>query len=102
MASVADLAEEKHLRELAASDVLDAGTKLAEEGTVSLGKFGPLEVAASVEEGAETYEVQLLGGEELRWSCTCPQGQSGSFCKHCVAVARETWLRSPARRTGND
>ena len=100
MASVADLAEEKHLRELASGDTLGAGTKLAEGGAVSLGKVGPQEVAASVEDGAETYEIRLLGGEELRWSCTCRQGQSGSFCKHCVAVARETWLRSPARRTG--
>jgi len=99
--SVADLVEAERLRELAASDALDAGTKLAEEGAVGLDRFGPLDVAASVEEGAEACEVELLGGEEPRWSCTCPEGQRGSFCRHCVAVARETWRRSPARRTGN-
>ena len=102
MPSVADLVEEQRLRGLAASDTLDASTKLAEEGAVAFNRFGPLEVAAGVDEGAETYQVELLGGEELRWSCTCPEGQRGSFCRHCVAVARETWRRSPARRAGKD
>ena len=99
MASVADLVEERPLRELAANEVLDAGTRLADTGAVRLSEFGPLGVKASVEEDAEAYEVELRGGESLHWSCMCPEGQRGSFCKHCVAVARETWRRSPARRT---
>ncbi len=33
--------------------------------------------------GSETYRVRLTGSS---WSCDCPVGVSGAFCKHCVAV----------------
>jgi len=25
----------------------------------------------------------------VAWSCNCPVGEEGTFCKHCVAVALE-------------
>lgn len=42
--------------------------------------------------GTHKYEVTLWverGG--LAHSCTCPLGDEGEFCKHCVAVGLE-WL----------
>ena len=35
------------------------------------------------------YEVELRSTGEPGWSCTCPVGEDGTFCKHCVAVALE-------------
>lgn len=39
--------------------------------------------------GTLPYCVRLWVGEKNRpaYSCTCPQGDDGKFCKHCAAVA---------------
>lgn len=55
-------------------------------------RVGPLRasggrVGATVQ-GTEAYTVELRAkGEKLGFSCSCPIGQEGGFCKHCVAVA---------------
>jgi uncharacterized Zn finger protein len=37
--------------------------------------------------GTQRYQVTLTaGGEHLAGTCTCPHGQEGFFCKHCVAT----------------
>ena len=37
--------------------------------------------------GSASYSVKLwTEGVELAYSCTCPRGDDGGFCKHCVAV----------------
>jgi uncharacterized Zn finger protein len=37
--------------------------------------------------GSATYSVRLWDENgELAYSCTCPRGDDGEFCKHCVAV----------------
>ncbi|RPI01464.1 MAG: hypothetical protein EHM71_16390, partial [Zetaproteobacteria bacterium] len=42
--------------------------------------------------GTRTYRVALWAEDgALEYSCTCPVGQDGDFCKHCVAVGL-TWL----------
>ena len=42
--------------------------------------------------GTREYRVKLWAhGETLGFSCTCPVGDDGSFCKHCVAVGL-AWL----------
>jgi len=42
--------------------------------------------------GARPYRVNLWAERsELDYSCTCPMGSDGAFCKHCVAVAL-AWL----------
>lgn len=42
--------------------------------------------------GTHTYTVTLREDDgELDYSCTCPMGDDGSFCKHCVAVGL-SWL----------
>lgn len=37
--------------------------------------------------GSEPYSVELWQeGEQLAYDCSCPRGEDGDFCKHCVAV----------------
>jgi SWIM zinc finger len=38
------------------------------------------------------------GNRRVAWSCTCPVGKSGYFCKHCVAVALEVSDHEPEQR----
>lgn len=60
------------------------------------GRVGPLRASAgrlgATVQGSEDYLVELRAeGEKLRFSCSCPIGREGTFCKHCVAVAL-AWL----------
>src|SRR5215472_965816 len=56
-------------------------------GAVEDLEIGSTEITATVY-GNSAYQVAVaFGGERLRGGCTCPQGQEGAFCKHCVAVA---------------
>lgn len=42
--------------------------------------------------GSEEYRVALrAAGRTLEWSCTCPLGAGGEFCKHAVATGL-AWL----------
>lgn len=42
--------------------------------------------------GTRPYQVKLrVEKENLEYSCTCPVGADGEFCKHCVAVGL-AWL----------
>jgi uncharacterized Zn finger protein len=53
-------------------------------------------IAARVE-GTQLYRVKLwLDGQDLDYSCTCPVGADGEFCKHCVAVGL-AWLEGSRR-----
>ncbi len=46
--------------------------------------------------GTRKYQVQLWEEEgELNYDCSCPVGQDGGFCKHCVAVALAYLERDP-------
>lgn len=48
-------------------------------------------VSARVE-GSDTYQVELWDDDgDLDYECSCPQGDDGNFCKHCVAVGL-AWL----------
>jgi uncharacterized Zn finger protein len=52
--------------------------------------------------GARPYQVKLWPkGGEVRHSCTCPIGQDGALCKHCVAAGL-AWLDQggPDRASG--
>jgi uncharacterized Zn finger protein len=49
--------------------------------------------------GSDEYRVVLRPeGRALDWSCTCPLGEDGEFCKHAVAAGL-AWLD---RRNGGD
>lgn len=41
--------------------------------------------------GTHLYHVELRGGDELHYECSCPVGADGLFCKHCVAAGL-AWL----------
>ncbi len=57
----------------------------------------------AVVRGNQDYTVTLAADEGvLDYSCDCPVGSDGAFCKHCVAAAL-TWLKRaavPARSSG--
>ncbi|MEX2150637.1 MAG: DUF6880 family protein [Steroidobacteraceae bacterium] len=47
--------------------------------------------------GSEEYRVVLrLDRADLAWSCTCPLGEEGTFCKHAVATGL-AWLEGPGQ-----
>jgi uncharacterized Zn finger protein len=57
------------------------------EGRVEVQPASSNVVRATVR-GSIPYEVELSEHRgNLRWSCSCPMGDDGVFCKHCVAVA---------------
>ena len=69
-----------------------AGSRSFERGLGYLGAVADLEIGSSEATatvyGNSAYQVVVaFGDERLRGGCTCPQGQEGSFCKHCAAVA---------------
>lgn len=46
--------------------------------------------------GSSTYEVSIwVSGVSLGYSCSCPQGVEGEFCKHCVAVTLSWVSQNP-------
>jgi uncharacterized Zn finger protein len=50
--------------------------------------------------GTYEYRVKLRAdGGELRYSCTCPLGVDGIFCKHCVAAGL-AWIEGSSDRQG--
>jgi uncharacterized Zn finger protein len=50
-------------------------------------------------QGTQPYRVKLwIEKGDLEYSCTCPVGADGEFCKHCVAVGL-TWLESSELKT---
>jgi uncharacterized Zn finger protein len=66
-------------------------------GYLEAGRVGPLRASAgrigATVQGSEDYLVELrVKGGKLRFSCSCPVGREGAFCKHCVAVAL-AWQR---------
>jgi uncharacterized Zn finger protein len=77
---------------LASAPSYERGLAYLEAGRVGALRASAGRVGATVQ-GSEDYLVELrANGEKLRFSCSCPIGREGAFCKHCVAVGL-TWLR---------
>ncbi|MFC4065175.1 SWIM zinc finger family protein [Actinoplanes subglobosus] len=79
-----------------------AGPKSYERGVAYVDAVGVVDelpdgVVATVE-GSESYVVRLSGKRSLRGECTCPWGDDGNFCKHCVAVGLSLLAAQPVRR----
>lgn len=51
--------------------------------------------------GMHEYRVRLWAEGGLHYSCNCPLGVDGEFCKHCVAVGLEFLYGGRAEDTGN-
>jgi uncharacterized Zn finger protein len=75
------------LRRLAGAGPYERGEEYAIEGRVERLTVGENTAAATVM-GAAPYRVTLRrdAAGALAGSCTCPVGEQGAFCKHCVAV----------------
>lgn len=74
------------VRHLGGPRFFERGATYAASGRVKKLRVGDEEVTATVQ-GQRTYRVRLwieIGGPAH--SCTCPVGEDGLFCKHCVAV----------------
>lgn len=71
------------------------GVAYQHQGRVELEARSADVVAATVR-GSMPYRVELSREPKVFWSCTCPVGEDGDFCKHCVAVAIEVASDEPA------
>lgn len=72
---------------LAGARSFERGEEYVQWGAVGRLRMGAESVAATVQ-GRDAYNVRLMvEGETLAYSCSCPVGADGAFCKHCVAVA---------------
>jgi uncharacterized Zn finger protein len=75
---------------------LERGADYAAAGRVhGLRHDGELVVAEVT--GRRGYRVRLWAEDgEVAHACTCPVGEEGLFCKHCVAVAL-AWIADGSR-----
>lgn len=72
---------------VADSRSLQHGHRYANDRSVQQLKTTPAKITAVVY-GSDVYQVRLgVRKGQLSYSCSCPVGREGSFCKHCVAVA---------------
>ncbi|MEZ4297233.1 MAG: SWIM zinc finger family protein [Polyangiaceae bacterium] len=50
-----------------------------------------------VVEGESPYAIRIwVKDQSLAYTCSCPQGEEGNFCKHCVALSL-AWLAEAAK-----
>lgn len=55
-----------------------------------------------VVEGETAYAVRVwVKDSGLAYSCSCPRGEEGEFCKHCVALSL-SWLARAAHEKEED
>lgn len=83
------LAVSRHvIRQLAGPRSFERGELYAQQGRVKKLTLADASARATVH-GTGKYRVDLAIREDgdLAWSCSCPVGADGGFCKHCVAVA---------------
>lgn len=96
MANFKEIITTKNLRTLAGNRSYMRGEEYHDEGAVGPVSEKSGAISARVH-GSRTYDVRLKiiagkkGTESLDYSCTCPVGRDGDFCKHCVALGL-TWL----------
>ncbi len=91
--TLATLLTRKAVHRLADPGSLERGADYAARGRVrGLKDDGELVIAEVT--GTRPYRVRLwIEDGELAHACTCPVGEDGRFCKHCVAVGL-TWVNS--------
>ncbi len=99
MATLAGVLTRRALVELAGERYFERGEQYHREGLARVFAEHDGTVTARVA-GTHEYRVKLWDeGGELRYSCTCPLGMDGEFCKHCVAAGL-AWL-GQARGSGD-
>jgi hypothetical protein len=88
---LADHLSSAKLKKLAGSAVFARGEEYFNSAAVSRMKMADDVLSARVT-GSYPYAVKLWeedGG--IEYECSCPHGEDGNFCKHCVAVGL-AWL----------
>ncbi len=86
-----DLITRKALQDLAGNITFQRGEEYFVNEAVSRIRVVEEKISARVE-GSDTYHVELWDDDgDLDYECSCPQGDEGNFCKHCVAVGL-AWL----------
>jgi len=82
------------VQSLADSKTFARGKAYLHEGAVSRLDESGGALRANIN-GSTRYSVEIKVGldVELAYTCDCPVGQSGTFCKHLVAVAL-SWLEN--------
>lgn len=84
--SLASLVTPVHLRRLAGQPSFGRGQGYFDRGAVISLEVWENGIKAVVQ-GTRRYRVWLWpDGGELQHDCSCPMGDQGYFCKHCVAV----------------
>ena len=79
------------LRRLAGSKTFEHGADYFAAGHVTSLFERAGKLAATVQ-GTHEYHVLLFAeGDTLAFNCTCPMGEEGAVCKHCVAAGL-AWL----------
>jgi uncharacterized Zn finger protein len=97
--SLATILTRKAVHRMADAGSLERGADYAAGGRVHDLRHDGEVVVAEVA-GTRRYRVRLwVEGGELAHACTCPVGEDGRFCKHCVAVGL-AWVnaRMPAAK----
>lgn len=80
------LSSEDQLRRLTDGATFERGRAYWQVGHVGFLRGDGGAIIATIA-GGRDYRVRLWREEEdLAWSCTCPVGETGSFCKHLVAM----------------
>ena len=92
--SLADVITLAEIRALADPKSFERGTAYYHDGAVSRLTERDGELSATVR-GTYRYRVELSVGDDdtLGYTCNCPVGGEGAFCKHAVAVAL-SWLEN--------
>lgn len=95
--TLTDLLTQSSLKEFAGPVYYNRGVEYYENDAVELRGFDEQAINARVE-GSDTYSVSLkVRRDELDWSCSCPLGDEGEFCKHVVATGLAWLARKPAK-----
>jgi uncharacterized Zn finger protein len=98
-ASLETLITRERLRLLAGAKWFGRGEAYFSRGQVRSIRYDG-EIIVSTVMGSQDYRVKLwIESEELAHSCSCPIGDEGAFCKHCVAVGL-AWLAGADERAG--
>lgn len=83
---LADLLSPAKLKKLAGSSVYARGEAYFNSAAVTRLKLADDVLSAKVA-GSYTYAVKLWEEDDrIEYGCSCPHGEEGNFCKHCVTV----------------
>lgn len=94
-ATLREILTERVLRRMAGARSFDRGVRYFDGKHIRSVAGQGNEIAGKVE-GTHVYRVRLWADMgSLDYSCTCPMGEDGECCRHCVALGL-AWLRQDA------